>query len=567
MMLLLHTVLGVVLSAQIVDPAPLDESSQDFYCIDKTCYSVSWSSKKYKEAKRICKNQGGQLMTVRNTVEADAVLLLMHKVQRDNPSLWIGLEQPEKDKCTDISQKLRGYRWTAGDSHTDYTNWMSEEVKCDQHCVSVQKNSKWREISCNQKTDGFLCEFISNDLCAPIQLTDGYSATYQTPFGMGGSDLSVLPIGTVALVTNLHSPLICNSRSDGSMKWTSLTPGAWACPVENGGCEFICMGDYTNPVCSCAEDQFLKADGRSCSLEVPDPCDPNPCAQQCSPDPTSLGFTCMCDQGFVLGEDGKSCEDIDDCAIEPKVCEQQCSNTVGSFVCSCYLGYEMVEEQCLDIDECELPKPVCEHDCTNSLGSYECTCYEGYILDEKRPGRCKQFCNSSVCEAKCNNVHARDGCICPEGYVLDDGDDDFDNYDRAPPMCSDVDECESGICADICINLPGTYECSCTDGYILQKDSSCLPIEGSGGTEEPSELPSSTETPSKASPTNSPILQPAMLLGISVGILSILTILIGIICHMVRKHYVEQAAMDYKCKGSEKGVVLQQVKSTPQQKL
>ena len=36
----------------------------------------------------------------------------------------------------------------------------------------------------------------------------------------------------------------------------------------------------------------------------------------------------------------------------------------------------------IDINECETANGGCEHNCTNTIGSFFCSCYAGYQLDE-----------------------------------------------------------------------------------------------------------------------------------------------------------------------------------------
>ena len=62
-------------------------------------------------------------------------------------------------------------------------------------------------------------------------------------------------------------------------------------------------------------------------------------------------------------------------------------NTVGSYECSCSLGFEFNREkgECQDIDECKDKDKKCRGrrvTCVNSPGSYECRC-DG---DESLPG-------------------------------------------------------------------------------------------------------------------------------------------------------------------------------------
>uniref|UniRef100_A0A8C5PGP6 Thrombomodulin n=1 Tax=Leptobrachium leishanense TaxID=445787 RepID=A0A8C5PGP6_9ANUR len=540
MLLIFQTILSVLLSVQLVNPAPAEQQSQDFFCVKKSCYVISWNSQKFQGANKVCMKQNGQLMEVRSTVEADVISILMEKANRDNSRVWIGLKLPAHQKCTDPSQTLRGFTWATGDSNTDYSKWKDNEEKCGPRCVSVNHDQTWEETDCDRKADGFLCEFSFPDSCSPITTSQWYNVSYRTPFGDSEDGITSLPPDTMAHVSIVTGPLHCKESREGKMKWTSDTPGAWSCMIENGGCEFICDGDIGPSACQC-ETGVLKKDGRTCST----PCDPNPCDQQCVE--LNQTYSCMCHEGYRLVNETK-CEDVDDCKVSPGICDQVCTNTVGSFVCKCHPGFEMIDDRCEDIDECD--SNVCEETCTNTLGDYVCSCSDGYVVDEKNPSKCKQFCGAQTCEAVCDPNFNK--CNCPDGYLLDDTDSE--NH-----MCVDIDECEDGYCQHACANLFGSYKCTCPEGFILQDDTSC--IEG----DRPvlSTSPSSTRPPTPESHS----IQPTMLLGICIGLLCLLIVIIAIICHMVRKHYMENHAMDYKGSHPEKEVALQQVKTLPQHKL
>lgn len=83
------------------------------------------------------------------------------------------------------------------------------------------------------------------------------------------------------------------------------------------------------------------------------------------------------------------------CSENGTNCSQQCTNTNGSYYCSCFDGYELLNDNStchglfnlwytlfvtfIDIDECI--DSDCEQNCTNTDGSYICSCHSGYTLD------------------------------------------------------------------------------------------------------------------------------------------------------------------------------------------
>ena len=90
------------------------------------------------------------------------------------------------------------------------------------------------------------------------------------------------------------------------------------------------------------------------------------CAQNCLN--TNDSFICSCNNGFNLADDGLDClgkyvctdfgnfkimiviiiADVDECQESTDVCVQNCSNTVGSFECSCNVGFN----QTVDGSDC-----------------------------------------------------------------------------------------------------------------------------------------------------------------------------------------------------------------------
>ena len=100
--------------------------------------------------------------------------------------------------------------------------------------------------------------------------------------------------------------------------------------------------------------------------------------------------------------------DVDECSESTDECNQICSNTVGSYVCYCNTGYELLSNQktCVgkkqvstplpvcaiylgivcssfsfsDTNECGLSNGGCNQTCNNTVGSYACSCGSGWLL-------------------------------------------------------------------------------------------------------------------------------------------------------------------------------------------
>lgn len=96
---------------------------------------------------------------------------------------------------------------------------------------------------------------------------------------------------------------------------------------------------------------------------------------------------CRADQTLAPATD-TGCFDVDECLSSP--CDHICVNTVGSFFCECFTGFELTSEtSCVDIDECAIGSPCVPFintQCVNTKGSFLCACLPGFteIGDECR---------------------------------------------------------------------------------------------------------------------------------------------------------------------------------------
>ncbi|XP_004717004.1 thrombomodulin [Echinops telfairi] len=557
--------LGVLAPASLGLPsssAPLPRGSQ---CVDSDCFALFPGPATFLEASEACEQRQGHLMTVRSSVAADVIsLLLSHDPQR----LWIGLQLPPGCRDPEALGALRGFQWVTGDNRTSYSRWAGPDEAgtpvCGPQCVAVSAAGAsaagepvWGALPCTAQAGGFLCEFHFSASCKPLAVDAGPAAAagvsdaYSTPFGARGTDFLALPVGSSASVAALGLELACAAPGPGSQeaRWSRTAPGAWDCRVENGGCQHACNRSSPSPTCLCPADAILQADGRSCVPRGAHACN-NLCEHFCIPNPVVPGaYTCMCETGYELAADQHHCQDVDDCLLERNPCPQLCVNTQGGFECHCYPDYELVDGECVeDVDPCFGTN--CEYQCQPvGRADYRCICAEGFAADPLEPHRCRMFCNQTTCPADCD-PHAPQVCECPEGYILDDG---F--------VCADMDECANGDCADgcECHNLPGSYNCDCGPDWTPpgRDDPADTADTGSG------EPPASPEPSATAGPPASGQVHSGVLIGISIGSLSVVVALLALLCHLHKKQGPMRAELDYKCGSPGKEVVLQQVRTEP----
>ncbi|KAA8583432.1 hypothetical protein FQN60_015978 [Etheostoma spectabile] len=434
------------------------------FCIGTQCFTVFQEPSDFSAAQIQCGDQGGHLMTVRSTVSHDILHILLGNW---TGRFWIGLHLPSG--CPDAAAVLKGFQWVTKDSGSDWFNWApSFDSSCSSHrCVSVSQEDdlKWTQQPCEERADGFLCEYSFSDSCKGLTVAEGETVTYRTPMGFVGEDVLSLPPGSTAVRMPAKTKYVCSSE-----QWLQAP---WSCEILQGGCEYKCAVPPNNvPSCYCPPGQIINpANKVTCEASAEDPCLSLRCAHACYKKGDS--YACMCDHGFKLARDGRSCTDFPDCR-DKRLCTGEnfkCVNVPGGFQCVCKDGYKRKDGLCVDVDECA--SAPCEHLCTNSPGGYTCSCYEGYKEDSKSPDKCKLHCGKEECAAECD-PNDQFMCFCPDGYIADE---------RGVQMvCIDIDECSSSYCDQGCKNTFGSYVCTCSAGYKLVEEFRCVKSsEGDGG--------------------------------------------------------------------------------------
>ncbi|XP_023481769.1 thrombomodulin [Equus przewalskii] len=559
--------LGMLAPAGLGLPAPTEPQPHGSQCIEHDCFALFRGPATFLAASQACESLQGHLMTVRSSVAAEVISLLLSGDGGDSQRLWIGLQLPPGCGDPGHSGPLRGFQWVTGDNRTSYSRWArlhrDPALLCGPLCVAVSAagaaapgEPAWEEQQCAAEADGFLCEFHFAASCRPLAVESAAAAsvsiTYSTPFGARGADFQALPAGSSAAVAPFGVELECTAPpGEAEARWSREAPGAWDCSVESGGCERACNRSAGTSRCLCPADAALQADGRSCAAPGEHSCD-QLCDHFCVRNPdVPGGYSCMCETGYQLAADQHRCEDVDDCKLVPSPCPQRCVNTQGGFKCHCYPGYDLVDGECVQpVDPCFGTN--CEYQCQPvGQNDYRCICAEGFAPIPQDPDRCQMFCNQTACPADCDPNNPSN-CQCPEGYILDDG-----------VICTDINECDSGYCPGECRNLFGSYECICGPDSALagQVATDCDPKESKGddedsGSGEPpvSRTPGTTASPSPVAPLHSGVL-----IGISIASLSLVVALLALLCHLRKKQGAMPAELEYKYGAPTKEVVLQHV--------
>ena len=153
-----------------------------------------------------------------------------------------------------------------------------------------------------------------------------------------------------------------------------------------------------------------------------------------------------------------TCVDIDECSNQESCPDKSdCQNTAGNYTCACHTGFQ--GSACTDIDECTLTSSCHSNaTCKNSEGSFKCSCNLGFHGDGQV---CKEgHCNDRRCPygRRCVSLTSNE-CVCKEGFTVD----------RDTNFCLDIDECSLDHDCDrnsTCTNSEGSYTCNCDTGFF-----------------------------------------------------------------------------------------------------
>lgn len=434
--------------------------SEAVVCEGTACYTAHWGKLSAAEAQNRCKENGGNLATVKSEEEARHVQQALAQLLKTKPPLeakmgkfWIGLQR-EKGKCTYHDLPMKGFSWVGGGEDTAYSNWYKESKKSctSKRCVSLILDlsltphpshlPKWYESLCGTpespgNIDGFLCKFNFKGMCSPLSLGGPGQVTYTTPFQATTSSLEAVPFASAANVAcgdeaeSKTYYFLCKEKTQtpGVFHWGSSGPLCFSpkfgCNFNNGGCQQECFeGGDGSFRCGCRPGFRLEDDLVTCVSR--NPCSSNPCTGggSCHHVPHSENYTCQCPSGYQLDSSQVHCVDIDECQDSP--CDQECINTPGGFQCECWVGYQSSDpkgEACEDVDECAAAFSPCAHHCHNTGGSFFCSCKTGYNVSEEDSTQCEDIdecwdSRNSVCDTLCFNLEGSFRCGCPPGWEL-----------------------------------------------------------------------------------------------------------------------------------------------------
>lgn len=209
-------------------------------------------------------------------------------------------------------------------------------------------------------------------------------------------------------------------------------------------------------------------------------------------------------------------DDQDECLLLPgELCQHLCINTVGSYRCACFPGFELqgdgrtcrpdggapqldtARESALRSESAQVPPntiplPVpqpntckdngpCRQVCRIVGGTAMCSCFPGYSIMAdgvscEDINECVTDLHTCTRDEHCVNTPGSFQCYkaltCEPGYALTDGE------------CTDVDECVTGThncqAGFSCQNTKGSFYCQarqrCMDGFLQDPEGNCVDI-------------------------------------------------------------------------------------------
>uniref|UniRef100_H2ZHT6 Metalloendopeptidase n=1 Tax=Ciona savignyi TaxID=51511 RepID=H2ZHT6_CIOSA len=191
----------------------------------------------------------------------------------------------------------------------------------------------------------------------------------------------------------------------------------------------------------------------------------------------------------------------DECADSNGGCQQQCVNTLGSFKCGCYPGYELSRDGVTCEAACGGYVTTSDGEITSPNWPREYPTNKQCIWQIVAPPQHKITIEFDKFELEGNEV-----CVCKYDYVAvrsgftDDSifhgkfcgtelppvitstnnemsikfnsDDTVAKRGFRIRFTSDRDECavENGGCMHMCVNTVGSYTCNCRNGYVLHSN-------------------------------------------------------------------------------------------------
>jgi len=318
---------------------------------------------------------------------------------------------------------------TCGDGVATNGNWSDEYPMCldVDECATMIDNCDENAVCSN--TDGsFICT-----------CNEGYQGD--------GTSCSVITCSTDVLQP-ANGDVTCTNGNKYNSSCVFTCDEDFDLSPQDGE-DFVCTGSSDNGGWSTEAPSCI---GRG-------PCAVNPCENGGICTENGDLFTCNCTLVFT----GDTCsDDVDECTLNTDNCSEnaECINTVGSYNCSCLVGFTGDGITCENIDDCA--NNPCENGgtCTDGINSFTCQCtseYYGETCAERYTP-----CDPNPCvNGECVQNGQTFTCNCPPRYSgatcqIDLGCQDACDLPTAERTCTPDENC---ICS-----------CECNLGYYFSNN-------------------------------------------------------------------------------------------------
>ncbi|XP_067828568.1 mannose-binding protein-like isoform X2 [Heptranchias perlo] len=117
--------------------------------VEGKLFVASIGKTNFENAKRMCREAGGELVSPRNSAENKAIYDIVREMGK---SVFLGIK---------ATQTERLFKYPNGDEII-YSNWDSGEpnnVNNNEDCVEFKSNQMWNDVSCDYQFS-IVCEFV-----------------------------------------------------------------------------------------------------------------------------------------------------------------------------------------------------------------------------------------------------------------------------------------------------------------------------------------------------------------------------------------------------------------------
>ena len=309
--------------------------------------------------------------------------------------------------------------------------------------------------------------FIYRTYKSPVAPVECEVGTYSNKTGQ--SECTECPVGMTCPTLGTVQPQIC---PDG----TILQYGFCApCPIG-----YFCADKIQTPCpqgtyCKMGQSNYMMCPpgyfGTSEKASDMSSCLTLPTFSGCEPNLLPNVTNCNCITGYE-GNVTTQCNNINECN-NSKPCDEHavCNDTMGSYNCTCQIGFFGTGHNCTNIDEC-LVENICPNgECVDNIGSFNCNCKPGF--EKTAAGECENI-DECLTDNRCPNGTCIDNigsfdCNCNPGFGK-----------STAGACENIDECaNAGVSKFLSLASETLQTCHEHECRVCSSTEECIDTVGS----------------------------------------------------------------------------------------